>query len=134
MEENLLRILNLCDLSLNSLEEIENIKISRKELIRPDLYKKVKEKIINKEIKNFKKELSSSFYTCLHNDVEKKQKWPLVNLIRQFLKHYKYRLVPIRECDGYTKDKKKRFKRYYIVKKIKVEKKDKKTNINVNNQ
>ncbi len=121
MEENLLRILNLCDLSLNSLDDMEKIKISRKKLINPDLYEKIKAEIINQEIKNFKKELSSSFYTCLHNDVEKKQKWPLVNFIRQVLKHYKYRMIPIRECDGYTKDKKKRYKRYYIVKKVKLE-------------
>ena len=125
MEENLLRILNLCDLSLNSLDDIQEIKISRKKLINPELYKKIKAEIINEEIKNFKKELSSSFYTCLHNDVEKKQKWPLVNFIRQILKHFNYKLVPIRECDGYTKDKKKRYKRYYIVKKIKVEISDK---------
>lgn len=121
MEEKLLIILNLCDLSLNSLEDVENIKISRGKLINPELYEKVKEKIINQEIKNFKKELSSSFYTCLHNDAEKKQRWPLVNFIRQLLKHYKYKLIPIRECDGYTKDKKKRYKRYYIIKKIKLE-------------
>lgn len=115
MEENLLRILNLCDLSFNSLDQIENIKISRKKLINPDLYEKIKAEIINQEIKNFKKELSSSFYTCLHNDVEKKQKWPLVNFIRQVLKHYKYRMIPIRECDGYTKDGKKKFKRFYKI-------------------
>ena len=124
MEENLLRILNVCDLSYNSLSEMENVKISREKLTNPDLYEKIKNEIIKEEIKKFKKVLSSSFYTCLHNDAEKKQKWPLVNLIRQFLKHYKYRLVPIRECDGYTKDKKKKYKRFYIVKKIKNEDKN----------
>ena len=124
MEENLLRILNVCDLSYNSLSDMENVKISREKLTNPDLYEKIKNEIIKEEIKKFKKVLSSSFYTCLHNDAEKKQRWPLVNLIRQILKHHEYNLFPIRECDGYTKDKKKKYKRFYIVKKIKQEDKN----------
>lgn len=119
MEEKLLEIFNLCDLSYNSLSEMENIKIRRDKLIDQDLYKKIKEKIINLAINDFKKELSSSFYTCLQNDAGKKQRWPLVNLIRQILKHYKYILIPKRECDGYTKNKKKKYRRYYIIKKMK---------------
>ena len=123
MEENLLKILNLCDLSLNSISEMDNIKISREKLINNYLYEQIKEKILKQEILKLKKELSSSFYTCLHNDVEKKQRWPLVNLIRQLLRHYKYKLLPIRECDGYTKDKKKKYRRFYVIKKIKIESK-----------
>lgn len=111
MEENFLKILNIFDLSFNSLSELENVKISREKLINPDLYEKTKT-----DIMKFKKELSSSFYTCLHNEAEKKQKWPLINFIRQVLRHYKYKLVPIRECDGYTKERKKRYKRFFVIK------------------
>ena len=46
------------------------------------------------------------------------QKWPLINLIRQILHKYNYHLEPKRLCDGYTKDGKKKYKRFFQVKKL----------------
>jgi len=74
------------------------------------------------EIKNIipelKKNMNSTFLTALHEDAEEKQRWPLLNLIRQILHVYKYKMIPIRKADGYTLDKKKKFKRYFIIRNI----------------
>ena len=109
-EEKLIVILNKCDLSLNCLADIEGIKIIRDKLIKNDLYEIVKE-----DIMELKKVLSSSFYTCIQKDPEKKQKWPLINFMRQLLKTFGYIMKPIRESDGYTPSGKKKYKRYFII-------------------
>ena len=109
-EEKLIVILNKCDLSLNCLADIEGIKISRDKLIKNELYEDVKG-----DIMKLKKIISSSFYTCIQKDPEKKQKWPLINFMRQMLKTLNYKMRPIRECDGYTTSGKKKYKRYFII-------------------
>ena len=103
VEEKLIVILNKCDLSLNCFGDIDGLKINRDKLIKNDLYENVK-----KDIMNLKNVLSSSFYTCIQKDPEKKQRWPLINFMRQILKTLNYKMKPIRECDGYTSSGKKK--------------------------
>jgi ribosomal silencing factor RsfS len=71
------------------------------------------------EIKNMipelKQNMNSTFLTSLHSDAEEKQRWPLLNLIRQILHVYKYEMTPIRKSDGYTIDNKKKFKRFFLI-------------------
>ena len=62
---------------------------------------------------------SSSFLTSLHKDAEKKQKWPLLNLVRQILKVNDYRMKPIRKSDGKTKLGKKKYIRFFLIEKLK---------------
>ena len=50
---------------------------------------------------------------------EAKQKWPLLNLVRQILKSNNYNMEPIRKSNGYTKEGKKKYLRFFIIKKIK---------------
>lgn len=66
-------------------------------------------------ISELKENMNSTFLTALHNDAEEKQRWPLLNLVRQILHVYKYKMTPIRKSDGYTVDKKKKFKRYFLI-------------------
>jgi ribosomal silencing factor RsfS len=66
-------------------------------------------------ISELKQNMNSTFLTALHNDAEEKQRWPLLNLIRQILHVYKYKMTPIRKSDGYTIDKKKKFRRYFLI-------------------
>ena len=66
-------------------------------------------------ISELKQNMNSTFLTALHNDAEEKQCWPLLNLIRQILHVYKYKMTPIRKSDGYTIDKKKKFRRYFLI-------------------
>ena len=113
MEEKLIIILKKCDLSYNNIEELENVRIRRDKLLNNELYEKVK-----KDIMSMKKIVSSSSYTCLQKNPEKKQKWPLVNFMRQIFKYLNYKMLPVRVCDGYTNDGKKKYIRYYQIKKI----------------
>ena len=64
------------------------MKICRGKIISNELYEKVKIDIMKLK----KVELSSSFYTCVQSGAEKKQKWPLVNFLRQILKKFEYKL------------------------------------------
>lgn len=93
---------------------LEHLIISRDILLDNEKYNNVK-KYLNelKKVKNF----SSSTLTCLHNSAETKQKWPLLNLIRQILKVKNFRMIPIRKADGKDKNGKKRYKRFFRIEK-----------------
>ena len=53
----------------------------------------------------------------IHKNADKIQKWPLLNLVRQLLNTYRYKMVPIRRADGYTLEGVKKYKRYFQIKK-----------------
>jgi len=89
------------------------ILIDREALLNFSIYDELKP-----EIDQLKKVFSSSSLTSLHKEANTKQKWPLLNLIRQVLKVYGYKMEPIRKCDGYTVDGIKKFKRFFLVQKI----------------
>ena len=57
--------------------------------------------------------------TSLQKNAETSQKWPLLNLVRQILKTNNYLMHPIRKSNGYTKDGKKKYLRFFVLKKIK---------------
>jgi len=84
--------------------------IERDVLLHDALYDKIRH-----HITELKKILSSSALTALHEDACKRQKYPLINLVRQILHVYGYDMSPIRKCDGYTLDGVKKFKRYYHI-------------------
>ena len=71
--------------------------------------------MIKDVIPKLKNHYSSTFMTCLQKNADKLQKWPLLNLVRQILNVYGYKMNPIRKCDGYTVDGIKKFKRYFQV-------------------
>lgn len=107
-------ILNISGISFNCIDELENIEIDRDLLLNINKYEIIKEKITE-----LKKITSSNNLTCLHENASINQKWPLLNLVRQILKHYKFIMKPIRRCNGYTIDGIKKFKRSFIIEKIK---------------
>ena len=91
----------------------DEILIPRDSLLNETIYNEIKPDILE-----LKKSLSSSALTSLQNKADKQQKWPLLNLVRQILNVYGYKMVPIRKCDGYTLDGVKKFKRFFqIIKK-----------------
>jgi hypothetical protein len=57
--------------------------------------------------------------TSLQKNAETIQKWPLLNIVRQILQNYNYKMIPIRKCDGYTLDGIKKFKRFFQITRIK---------------
>jgi hypothetical protein len=107
------KILNLSGIILNSEKYPNEILILRDSLINDNIYK-----LIENDIIELKKILSSSALTSLQKGADKIQKWPLLNLVRQILNVYGFKMIPIRKSDGYTLDGVKKFKRYFqIIKK-----------------
>jgi len=110
------KILVATGILVNSKDYPDEILILRDMLINHEIYVSLKNNILE-----LKKNLSSSSLTSLQKGAEKTQKWPLLNLVRQILNVYGYKMIPIRKCDGYTLDGIKKFKRYFqVVKKIEV--------------
>ena len=109
-------ILNTVGIYFNSIAELEGIFFPREQLLS-----EIKYEVVKQYIPELKKKYSSTFMTSLQKKAETNQKWPLLNLIRQILLVYNYHLMPVRKCDGYTKDGIKKYKRFFkIIKKIKL--------------
>ena len=109
-ESTINEILNLVGLDFEKLDN--SYLISRDLLLCNEKYDSIKSKI-----PELNKYFSSSFLTSLQITAEKKQKWPLINLVRQLLKVHKYDMKPIRKSAGYTADGKKKFIRYFLIQK-----------------
>lgn len=114
MHETVVEILNIVGIDFQKLnDQSDQLIIYRDTLINPEKYKVAKEKI-----DDLKKFFSSSFLTSLQENAHKKQKWPLLNLVRQLLKTNMYEMKPIRKSDGYTKDGKKKYIRFFLIQKV----------------
>lgn len=112
MNDDIKNIFKIAGLPFEEINEINDLIIERDILLSTEKYKSVELKI-----PELKKYLSSSCLTSLQKDAEKKQKWPLLNLVRQILKIYYFKMEPIRKSNGYTKEGKKLYKRYFLIKK-----------------
>ena len=113
MNDDIKNIFKIAGLPFEELEDINGLVIERDILLNDAKYESVKLKI-----PELKKYLSSSCLTSLQKDANKKQKWPLLNLVRQILKIYYFKMEPIRKSNGYTKEGKKLYKRLFLLKKI----------------
>ena len=114
--EIIIKILKICGFVINNLTDLDNLLIPRNILLNTDNYNNVKEYFEKlKKTPNF----SSSTLTCLHRDAEKKQKWPLLNLVRQILKVKYYRMKPYRKSAGKDASGKKKYVRYFFIEKLK---------------
>ena len=103
-------ILIASGIMINSSEYPDEILILRDSLLSDKIYKSIEPNIVE-----LRKTLSSSSLTSLQKGADKSQKWPLLNLVRQILNVYGYKMIPIRKSDGYTPDGIKKFKRYFQV-------------------
>ena len=116
MDEDCKKILNIVGINIDSINELDDFFISREILLSDLKYEEVK-----KLIPDLKKKFSSSSMTSLQKNAEKEQKWPLLNLVRQILSNYGYKMEPIRKSDGYTLEGIKKYKRFFqIIKKINI--------------
>ena len=108
-----LYILHEIGLVFETTDQLDGQFIPRELFINNIKYTQLKEKLLD-----LKSVFSSSSLTCLHRNAFSKQKFPLLNLIRQILSVYYYDMVPIRKSDGYTPDGVKKYKRFFnIIKK-----------------
>tara|TARA_B110000967_G_C18637615_1_gene436827 strand:+ start:129 stop:491 length:363 start_codon:yes stop_codon:yes gene_type:complete len=114
MDADLLDILKKCNILIKDEKYINGLIIPRDILLSKEKFVELKDEIIK-----MKKKFSSSKLTALQKTAKDNQKWPLLNLIRQLLKASNIKMTPKRQCDGYDKNGKKKFKRFFILEKIK---------------
>jgi hypothetical protein len=114
MDDTSRYILENIGLTFENIDNLEGQFIERSFFINNKKYLEIQEKLIE-----LKKVFSSSSLTCLHTNALTKQKFPLLNLVRQILNVYYFEMKPIRKSDGYTKEGIKKYKRYFNIVKIK---------------
>tara|TARA_B100000029_G_C17322195_1_gene868554 strand:+ start:132 stop:476 length:345 start_codon:yes stop_codon:yes gene_type:complete len=112
MEKNIILFLNECGLTFEEEKELDGMMISRNIFLMPETYKKVQPKI-----EEMKKKYSSSSLTALQKPAERNQRWPLLNLVRQILRVHKYSMDPVRQSNGSDENGKKRYKRFFKLRK-----------------
>jgi hypothetical protein len=110
MDKEIKNIFFIIGLNVEKIEDFEGLFIPREQLLCDLKYNEIK-----KLIPDLKKIHSSSFMTSLQKNADKCQKWPLLNLVRQILNIYKYKMLPIRKSDGYTLDGIKKYKRFFLI-------------------
>lgn len=123
-ETAIYNFLNDCNIVFEDFDTLDGMLIPRDMLLSDKKYDKIQNHILE-----LKKAFSSSSLTSLQSNATKKQRWPLLNLVRQILKTNDYRMKPLRKSNGYTEDGKKKYLRFFIITKIKIEEPEK---INVN--
>ena len=85
-----------------------NIVILRDTLLNDQLYESIKPTLLD-----LKHSISSTKHNCLHKNANESQRWPLINLVRQILHHYGFKMEPFRKC--VTKNGVKIYTRYFRV-------------------
>lgn len=114
MDKDLLDILKKCNIIIEDKNLVSGLLIPREILLSKEKFVELSE-----EIKIIKKKFSSSRLTALQSTAKDNQKWPLLNLVRQLLKASNVRMVPKRTSNGYDKNGKKKFRRYFILEEFK---------------
>ena len=115
MVETVGKLLQMCEIEVNSDGIPYAQDIPRELLLRDDVYQKTQELV--PEIKCV---MSSSYLTSLQANAGTNQKWPLINIVRQLLKQIEFRMHPIRKSDGYDKEGKKKYRRFFRIEKYKI--------------
>ena len=113
-EKSIYIFLNKCNIVFNDIQLLDGMLIPRELLLSEQKYKDISNNII--ELRQI---FSSSCLTSLQTTAPGKQKWPLLNLVRQILKAIDYKMTPQRKSNGYTKDGKKKYRRLFVINKLK---------------
>ena len=106
--------LNKCSIVFDDFSQLDGLLIPRDLLLSNEKYEYVKD-----DIEKMKKLYSSGSLTALQKNAEASQKWPLLNLVRQILKSNNFKMDPIRKSNGYKKEGKKKYLRFFAIKQIK---------------
>lgn len=112
---HVIHILNACHITCNSFKDLDGLIIPREMCLNDDKYNQVKT-----EFPVLKQYFSSSYLTALQSTAKSKQKFPLLNLIRQLLRSCNYKLTPKRINDGYTLTGEKKYKRIFMIEMMKL--------------
>ena len=106
--------LNKCSIVFEDFNQLDGMLIPRDLLLSKDKYEIVKD-----DIDKMRELYSSGSLTSLQKTAKENQKWPLLNLVRQILKSNNFQMNPIRKSNGYTKEGKKKYLRFFMIKEIK---------------
>ena len=112
---HLVAILNACAIPCKTIEALDGLTLAREVFMQEEKYETLKEML-----PTLKQHFSSSYLTALQATADSKQKWPLLNLIRQLLRACNYKLTPKRVADGYTLAGEKKYKRMFVIEKMKL--------------
>jgi hypothetical protein len=115
--------LSQCGIEFENFSDLDGMIIHRETLLLETTYLKIKP-LIN----DLKTIFSSSSHTSMQKVAFKKQRWPLINLVRQILRSCEYGLVPKRVSDGYETDGQKKYRRIFIISHMKKNNKIEKNN------
>ena len=108
------KFLNKCSIVFDDFSQLDGMQIPREIFLNEKKYLEIQD-----DIQEMKKIYSSGSLTCLQKNAKERQKWPLLNLVRQILKCNSYEMNPIRKSNGYTPEGKKKYLRFFLIKKIK---------------
>ncbi len=109
-EKAIYTFLHDCNIVFEDFNHLDGMLIPREMLLDQKKYDNVKQ-----HVTTLKKVFSSSSLTSLQKDAKTRQKWPLLNLVRQILKTNEYGMEPKRKSNGYTDDGKKKYLRFFII-------------------
>jgi len=110
MEEVVVGVLSEIGVKCDRVIDLDGMEVSR-DIFVCEMQPKRFEELVDK----LKKYLSSSCLTALQASAAESQRWPVLNLVRQVLRTYRYQMVPVRKCDGRTIEGKKKFKRFFRI-------------------
>lgn len=113
-EIQVIKFLNKCNIVFDDWYQLDNQIIPRDIFLSDEHYT-----TIQNDIKDIKKYYTSTALTSMQSNAKDKQKWYLLNLVRQMLRSNSYNMVPIRKADGYDLNKKKKYRRFFKLEKIK---------------
>ena len=112
MDSSVAHIFRQCGIEIDDETYIKEQIVERDILLSKQVYQTVKP-----YIPKIKQQLSSSSLSSLQVNAQSVQQWPLLNLVRQLLRVYRYTLVPVRKSNGYDRNGKKKYKRSFLIKK-----------------
>lgn len=111
MDEIVLKILNKIGIDHDNIQTLDGQIFARELFLSNYKYEELQD-----DVNDLKQYLSSSSLTSLQHPAGLIQKWPLLNLSRQLLKTYNYTMEPVRKSNGYDEDGKKKYSRYFMIK------------------
>ena len=112
IESDVINLLNKSGICVSSFKCLDGFVFERDILLNDS-----KMEYMEDEIKKIKSIFSVSSIQCLQKNAKQRQKWPLLNLVRQVLKNINFKMIPFRKSNGYDKQKRKVFIRYFRIKK-----------------